>query len=141
MKKIALILMVLVTMFWSSFCFGQCVVTEYGPFVEISEIDSDFVYTESSTLYGGDGQGARIDWIQFIPGSAWATGTLGCYVTIKNGTDTGPTMFYSQACDLGTDWNQMAPTYYNGARLRPVIDFSACSVGHDTSKVIFKIWK
>jgi hypothetical protein len=140
MKKFLIGLMGLVLVLCvASFSMAQCVVTESGPFVEISGIDSDFIYTESSTLYG-DGQGAPIDWIMFIPGAGWGTGTLGCYVTIKNGSDSGPVLFYSQACDLGTDWFQN-PTYYNGSKLRPVIDFSASSVGHDTSKVLFKLKK
>lgn len=140
MKKFALILMVLAAILWTSFAFAQCVITESGPFVEISGIDSDFTYSASCMLYGRDGMGARIDWIQFIPGGAWGTGTLGCYVTIKDGTDSGPTIFYSQACDLGVDWDILPPVYYHGSKLRPVIDFSVSSVGHDTSKVIFKIW-
>ena len=114
-------------------------ITESGAFIEVSEIDADFTYTASCTLTGLDGKGARMDWIMFIPGAAWGTGTLECYVTIKDGSDSGPIMYYSQACDLGTDWSPQ-PVYYNGARVRPVIDFSVSSVGHDSSKVIFKLW-
>jgi len=115
------------------------VITESGAIIEVSDIDADFTYTSSCTLTGPDGMGARMDWIMFIPGVGWGTGTLECYVVIKDGSDSGPILYYSQACDLGTDWSPQ-PVYYQGARVRPVIDFSVSSVGHDSSKVIFKLW-
>jgi len=134
-----MVLIFLIIMFCYN-AFSAPTVTESGDFVMVSEIDADFIYTESCVLYGRDGMGVPIDWILFIPGDGWGTGTLGCYVEIKDASDTGPVIFYSQACDL-TDDPDFLPIYYHGSKIRPVIDFSVSSVAHDESKVIFKLWR
>lgn len=106
-------------------------VSESGPFVTITGIDGDFTYTYSSLLYGPYGRGARIDWIWLID-----TTSAGVYVKIDEGTASGPALFYSYVCE-----NFMTePVYYHGTRLRPVLDYSESSVGHDTTTVIIKLW-
>ena len=140
MKKIMALLFAILLFGGGIKAFSEPLVTEAGDFVMISNIDADFTYTASCTLNGVDGSGAKMDWIMFISAPAWGTGALGGYVTIKEGTDAGPTIFYSQACDL-TDDPDFIPIYYHGSKLRPVIDFSVSSVAHDSSKVIFKLWK
>lgn len=112
--------------------------TEAGYTVEVSEIDDDFTYSASSMLYGRNGEGARLDWILFVPGEGYEAGTAGCWITIKEKTDAGPIIFYSEESDAGARGPSII--YFHGARARPVIDFSASSVGHDSSKVIFKLW-
>ena len=137
MKRLFLILSLIVLLLPVP-SFADPDVTESGQTIEVSGIDGDFTYTTSSMLYGRDGQGARMDWILFVPGTAYATGTAGCYVTIKNGTDAGPVIFYSEESDAGAHGPSII--YYHGTRVKPVIDFSVSSVAHDTSKVIFQLW-
>lgn len=139
MRKIIILLFCMIVLSFGANANADPTVTESGGTVEVSAIDADFTYSTSCMMYGKDGSGVRMDWIQFIPGTAWGTGTLGCYVTVKDGSDAGPTILYSQACDLGSDFI-LAPVYFHGAKVRPVIDFSASSVGHDSSKVIFQLW-
>lgn len=106
-------------------------VTESGSTVEISEIDADFTYTTSCMLYGRDGNGAKINFIHMI------AGTEAEYVVIKNGSDSGPTIFYSMD---STHTGTTRPVYYHGVRLRPVLDFNVSSVSHDGTKVIIQLW-
>lgn len=106
------------------------VLTELGPTVEIAQIDSDFTYTASCLLYGRDGTGVRINFIQLIGGGA------GCYVRIKELKSEGATIFYSMDSTL----TGCQPIYYHGAKLRPFLDFSASSVAHDTTSVVIQLW-
>lgn len=137
MKKIFL-LMVLAILALGSNCYSAPTVTEAGMTVEVSEIDADFTYSTSSMMYGTSGEGVDMDWILWIPGEGYQTGTAGCYITIKDGSDTGPIIFYSEESDAGAHGPSII--YFHGARVRPVIDFSASSVGHDSNRVIFKLW-
>lgn len=138
MKKIFVVLLAILALFMAQIA-GAVTVTESGDTIEVSAIGSDFTYSASCKMYGPDGEGARMDWIMFLPGKAWAAGTLGASITVKDGTDSGPVIYYSQACDLGSDWVPI-PVYFHGSRLKPVIDFSDSSVGTDNAKVIFKLW-
>lgn len=105
-------------------------VVETGPFVYISGIDADFNYTYSSMLYGKYGAGVKIDWIWLIDKTA-----AGVYVKIDEATDAGAGLFYSY---ISEDF-QSTPVYYHGARMRPVLDYSESSVGHDSTVVIIKV--
>jgi len=94
-------------------------VTTEGHFIEVSAMDSDYDFGEFS----------RISSIQFNPGAAGDT------LVVKNGSATGPKMFY--AVCTGTDDQRII--YYFGTRCRPYIDYSECtlSVGHS---VIINLW-
>lgn len=139
MKKFALILTVIGLLSWSSFVFGQATETESGNTLMISEIDSNWTYSNNCMMYGVSGEGRRINWILFSGASAWGLGSGDSYITIREGTITGPVIYYSQTCALATD-QTIVPIYFFGQRLRPVIDFSASSVAHDQSFVIFNLW-
>jgi hypothetical protein len=139
MRKLFLLMLCAFVVIWfSGIANSDPTVTEGGTTVEVSEIDADFTYSTSCMMYGRDGSGVRMDWILFIPGEGFEAGTAGCYVSIKEGTDSGPLIFYSQESDAGLCGPSII--YFNGSKIRPVIDFSASSVGHDSSKVIFKLW-
>jgi len=137
MKKISF-LSILIVLVFVSISFADPTVTESGNTVEVSEIDADFTYSTSSMMYGKNGEGVDLDWILWIPGEGYETGTAGCYVTVKDGSDSGPIIFYSEESDAGAHGPSII--YFHGARSKPVIDFSASSVGHDSSKMIFKLW-
>jgi len=138
MKKLCVFL-ALIVFFVAGAVYAEPTTTESDTTVEVSEIDADWTYSSSCMMYGRDGMGVRMDWILFVPGEGWEVGTLGCYVAIKNGSDSGPIIYYAQASDLASGMAPF-PIYYHGAKIRPVIDFSASSVGHDSSKVIFQLW-
>lgn len=133
MKKILALLFAL--LLFAAPVFSAPLVTESGNAVMVSNIDADFTYTTSCMM----ATGAKIDWIMFMPADGWGLGHGGSYVTIKDGADDGPIIFYAASSDL-TEMN-FQPIYYHGTRLRPVIDFSVSSVAHDESVVIFKLWK
>ena len=140
MKKFALLLTVIGMLVWSSFVFAAAVETEGGGTLMISEIDANWTYSNNCMMYGESGEGRRVNWILFSGASAWGLGSGDSYITIREGSATGPIIYYSQVCALGTDSNNVTPIYFFGQRLRPVIDFSASSVAHDESFVIFQLW-
>jgi len=125
MKRLALILALLLIPFT---LYAGNSVTVTGDTVLLKNIDSDFTYSGQSILYGPSGEGARINFIKMTDTDEQS------YITIKNGSDSGATIFYTIS-SYGQD-----PVYYHGARLKPVLDFSASSVGHDTTQVIIQLW-
>ena len=92
MKKLIVILLIIL---FSGIGYAAPDSVETGNAVTVSGIDADFTYSTSCMLYGRDGRGVQMDWILFNPGGD------GCYITIKDGTDAGPTIFYASECDIG----------------------------------------
>ena len=105
--------------------------TEGGRGVELTAISENWTYSANSMVYGRDGNGARIDWIMYCPG----TGDTGDVLLIKEGSTTGRTIFYANA----TNHTAQQIVYYHGARLRPVLDYtnSSVSTGH---RLIIQLW-
>ena len=129
MKKL-IVFIAIMFVFIATSVWAAPTLTESGKTVEISEIDADFTYTTSCMLYGRNGQGARVNFIHLVSGTEYE------YVVIKNGSDSGPVIFYSMdSTHIGT-----SPVYYYGARLQPVLDFNVSSVAHDSTKVIIQLW-
>lgn len=139
MKKYLKIFLVLIPLlFWGSSVHAQATVTESGNTVMVSEIDSNWTFS-ASCMMNGDGSGRKMNWILFSGASAWGLGSGDSYIVIKDGSVTGPIIYYSQVCALATD-QTIVPIYYFGQKLKPVIDFSSSSVAHDQSFVIFSLW-
>jgi len=136
MKRLTILILVLLFVGGMTFsAFGGNSVTETGQTIHIKNIDSNFTYSGLSTLCGPYDQGARINFIMFIPGKG------GCYVRIEQGSESGATIFYA----IGSAAPSSVPdapiiVYYYGARLKPVLDFSDSSVAHDNSEVIIQLW-
>ena len=87
-------------------------VNEHGRVVEITAMDSDWT-----------GRQEKLQSIQFNPG---ATNDI---LVVKNGSDSGPIMFKTTA---DSDSDEVIK-YYHGVAVRPVIDYSACTLsqGHE----------
>jgi hypothetical protein len=139
MKKLILLVSIIGLLIWSSLAFGQAVETESGDTLMISEIDANWTYSNNCMMYGVSGEGRRMNWIMFSGASAWGLGYGDSYITVREGSVTGPVIYYSASCALDTN-QTFTPIYFFGSRLRPVIDFSASSVAHDQSYIIFKLW-
>lgn len=103
-------------------------INQSGYTVEISDIDSDWTWTDTFTdsKYAN---GIRINYIQFNPAAA----NDAC--SIKEGADTGPQFFRCSAEDANA---QKAVNYY-GAIKKPVLDFSA-GIFTAGSSVIIELW-
>lgn len=102
-------------------------VVRNGPIVTITAIDADWVWT---TTFPRHTQGIKVDFIAFKPGA-----TALDKMSIKMDSATGPELFPSIP-SVSQSYGQIV--YYHGATLRPVIDFSDCTLtaGHE---VIIKL--
>jgi hypothetical protein len=118
-KYIAQIMVIAVlTLIISGSCFAAATVTKTGRIVEITAIDADWLW---STTFPNDQQ-IKVVSIEFFGGSA------NDIIVIKDGSDTGAILMKRKIPD--TDYS--STKYFMGARLRPVIDFSDCTLssGH-----------
>jgi len=126
--KILKTLLVLSLLLVPAILFAGNSVTVSGDTIQIKNIDSDFTYSGQSILYGPSGEGARINFIKMTDTDEQT------YIKVKNGSDSGAVVFYSVS-----SYGQ-APVYFHGARLKPVLDFSACSVAHDSTELTIQLW-
>lgn len=128
-KLVVVLLFVICATFFSYRAFSVTE-NEEATTVMLTSVAADWTYTGNSMMYGKYGKGVRMDWIAFCPGT-----DTGDVVAIKEGSDAGPVIFPAN-CVNAFDQRII---YYHGARLRPVLDYSDCSLssGH---KIIFQLW-
>jgi len=91
--------------------------------VEVSAIDSDWVFTET---FSDVTSGMRLISIQFNPGAADDV------CVVKNGSDTGPALMNVICMDA---YDQRVK-YFDSAIRRPYLDYSACTLSSGAT-VIF----
>ena len=110
--------------------FGAATETVSGGTIQLSAIDADWKWTDDLLIAGQDGRGVRVNFIIFEP---FATAN---FVSIKEGTDTGPEIFPSIAAISAADSRII---YFHGTRIRPVLDYSASSLEAGAT-VIIQLW-
>jgi len=94
--------------------------------VTIDTIDADWDWGVSGN---SEDVNPRINSITFVPGDDTD------YLTVRDGSLTGPIIFYALA--LNTDEKVQ---YYHGALIWPVIEFSEIVVAGGTHYVLFEFW-
>lgn len=92
--------------------------------IQITAIDADWDWTHQFPTR----KSIAVEWIVFVPGAD------GDKISIKDGNDTGPTLFPLAAAWIGASGEnpEAQIMYYNGLKIRPVIDYdqSTLSAGH-----------
>ena len=108
--------------------FAANTVAVQGNIIAVSAMDSDFRIADAITS-GHLGAGWKLVSIEFFGGA------LNDRLIVKNGSDTGPVLMDRYIVD---DIKYSTTKYFFGAKLNPLIDFSACtlSAGH---KIIFTL--
>ena len=102
---------------------------EAGNVVQVTSITEDFTYSSSCMMYGSYGEGREVIAIIVTSGAEY-----GDYFNIKEATDTGPSIF--PPCTFTDTKTDTKVIYLHGVKVRPVIDYSACSLSTGSS-VIF----
>lgn len=104
--------------------------TETGPVVAVSGIAADWTYSGNCMTNGQDGKGVQYESMSYQSGAD--TGDVIC---IKEETDSGATILYRAF--YGNNFTEYT-LYLNGMKLRPVVDYSACSLSA-SHQLIFRI--
>ena len=94
--------------------------------IEISEIDSDWAWTDTLT----DSKfknGIPINFIQFNPAAANDACTV-----FEESISSGPRSFYAK-CDSASDQKR---AYFHGAKMKPILDFSAGTYTANSTVII-----
>lgn len=126
MKKIAFAIFALaLVLSIAPQAFAAATVNRVDNVVTITAIDADWTWTDT---FPGWGPGMRVISIEFIGGA------VDDHLVVKNETDAGPTLMDRYIDDVKFSTTK---TLF-GARVKPMIDFSACtlSVGHKVIIVI-----
>lgn len=92
------------------------VVAKAGPFVQITTVDADWIWT---TTFPRHTQGIKVDWIAFKPG---ATNDK---LSLKMDSDAGVECFPAIPRASASDGQII---YYYGNLLRPMLDLSASTL-------------
>jgi hypothetical protein len=123
MRKLVLVLMFLAALVIPVSAFATATVVVSGPIVSITAIDADWAWSDT---FGSTSDGIYIEWIAFKPGAASDA------MSISDGLATGPEIFPSVPRD---SVNSGQIIYYNGRKMRPVIDYSDCTLtaGHSVT--------
>ena len=100
--------------------------SDIDKFIELTALDSDWVWTDT---FPGALNGIAVDWISFSVG---ATATVDV-CSIKEGSATGPSIFPRQPLAATSPAHIV---YYNGKSIKPVLDFSACTLSAGHSVII-----
>jgi len=134
MKRIFLIVMslLIVVGFIIKLSIAANTVSESGLVVTVTSMDSDFLWSDNIMMYGRDGKGARLNFILFEPGDDTQS-TLTIY---EGSIASGALLVPFVKCEYKTDQKIL---YFGGARLRPIIDYSACSIDED-ARITFMLW-
>ena len=122
MKKIVMLLVALSFVFCASQVFSAATVTRTGRIVEITAIDADWLWSTTFTGAAEVSGGIKVVSIEFLGGAA------NDIIVINDQTDAGAVMMKRKTPD--TDYSTIK--YFFGARIRPVINFSDCTLssGH-----------
>jgi hypothetical protein len=123
MKKKAWLFLLVFLLAIPASALATATVVVSGPIVSITAIDADWAWTDT---FGSTSDGIYIEWIAFKPGAASDA------MSISDGLATGPEIFPSVPRD---SVNSGQIIYYNGRKMRPVIDYSDCTLtaGHSVT--------
>ena len=105
--------------------FAGTTVVKTGLVIEITAIDADWYWTD---IPGADEDGIYVEWIVFLPGAASDK------MSISWSRPEYPELFPSVPRSATTDGQII---YYNGKRIKPVIDYSDCTLNAGHKVTIF----